>query len=99
MTHRTCLKISLLAGAISVLFAMLSFAFAHGSPTVGTIVFCFLKPSLLLADVFGIETTLSPSLYIFVFFVQFLAAYAVSVLAGYVWRRFSGTSDRNTSLR
>jgi hypothetical protein len=82
MNHRRYLRISAAVGIVSVVLALLSFAFAHGSVVIGTIVFGFLSPAIFLARAFNVDSALSASFYAFVFATQFATSYVVCLVAG-----------------
>ena len=73
--HRRSLQISFAVGLVSAVLTFFSFAFAHGSPIVGAIVFGFLMPALFAGELLGLDGALTFSTYAFVFIVQCAVAY------------------------
>jgi hypothetical protein len=70
-----------------------SYAFAHGSPIVGAIVFGFLMPSLFVGSLLGLNGALTVSTYAFVFFVQFVVSYLFCLLVRLIKRDVDRTKS------
>ncbi len=85
--HRKCLVLSVTYGAVSAAIVPFGFAIAHGSAIVGVLYAVFLAPVLFLGAVMDIGkdwSLLSTCLLVFV--IQFIAAYILLKIIGFIKR-------------
>lgn len=93
--HRRYVLISLAVGAISVLLSFASYAFAHGSPVIGVLVFGFLTPAIAVLNLLGIHNASLTATYAVVFTVQFASSYLLCLLVGFIKRDVDRTPSHS----
>jgi hypothetical protein len=78
------LIVSALIGGFSAFCVAFSFAFAHGSPVVGVIVFGLIMPAVSIGMLVGIDDTVTLSSTAFVGVFNFVFAYSACLAIGFI---------------
>jgi hypothetical protein len=86
------LIVSALIGGFSAFCVVFSFAFAHGSPVVGVVVFGLIMPAVSIGMLFGIDDTVTLSSTAFVGAFNFVFAYLACLAIGFI--RFTIPRER-----
>ncbi|MCA9233419.1 MAG: hypothetical protein KDA57_22445 [Planctomycetales bacterium] len=84
--------VSTIVGGISAFGVLFSFAFAHGSPVIGMIVFGLIIPAASIGKLLGIDDTVTLSSIAFVGIFNFVVAYLVCLAIGFI--RFSRSKEQ-----